>query len=105
MQIKKRKANGVSAVEQQENKGLSATPSKAVPMSVSASLASLKKKQPSATTGENGMGPSATTGGMGIKGPSATTGDMGVKGPTAKAEAMTSKHSEAYLERIKKRAK
>lgn len=84
MQIKKKKVySGVTASTGENGMGEVAKESKAMPMSVSASLSSLKKKpsQPSASTGENGMG------------------------PIAKTDAMDSGHSEAYKERIKKRVK
>lgn len=85
MQIKKKKVHsGVTATTGENGMGEVAKEAKAMPMSVSASLSSLKKK------------PSM---------PSATTGESGIALPSAKTEAMDSGHSEAYKERIKKRAK
>lgn len=83
MQIKKRKVpNGLTATTGENGMGEVAKESKGIPVSVSASLGALKKKDVSASTG--GIGPSI---------------------PSAKTEAMDSGHSEAYKEKIKKRVK
>jgi hypothetical protein len=83
MNIKKRKVHsGESATTGSNGMGDVAKKSESVPMSVSAALGSLK-----------------------VKGPSATTGQTGASIPSAKTESMDTGHSEAYKERIKKRAK
>ena len=102
MQIKKRltvKMDGnnaqIKAVDAEENSHPTAKKSSGVPVSVSAALGSLKKKE----------SPNAITGGMGVKGPSANTGGMDVKSPSANTDPMDDGHSEAYKERLKKRVK
>lgn len=94
MQIKKKKPSIATTVDQEANPVASAK-SGATPMSVSAALGSLKVKQPSATTGMNGMGELAKTKPMDIK---------AITAKTDEPEAVDSR-SEEYKERIKKRAK
>lgn len=95
MKIKKR--NGKTVEMGAENAQPTVKESKGIPVSVAASFNALKKKEVSATTGANGLGPSANTGGMGVKTPTISTGENG---------QLTAKEpSDAYKERIKKRVK
>lgn len=82
MQIKKKKVHsGETASTGENGMGDVAKEPKSMPMSIAASLSSLKKQ------------------------PSANGGQLGGAIPSAKTEAMDTGHSEAYKERIKKRAK